>query len=265
MKKLLTLLIIVSVLVFTNKSEAAIARVQFKNSGTCDYVSSCAATFDSNTTSGNTIIVIISSYYGNSTGANPTISDSQSNTYTQAVEVDDSSNEAVAAASNWIFYAENITGGTNTVTASGFSGAYLAITILEYSGLATSASLDQTNKFRYDYGVHSFVATSTWSSNSVTTTQADELLIGLVNNAAVTTDIYTPFGSWTEVTVKNAPNNNHAVVEQIVSSTGTYINNGSMSASQGRPSASVATFKMASGGGGGAIDDDDSSWFLGDI
>src|SRR5713226_1049505 len=100
---------------------------------------SISATFSLPTTGGNTIILGVT--YGN---AKPiiTATDSQGNTYLQAIKTYDSGHRQGCA----ILYATNITGGlSNTVTVK-FSQpvAYVAVGIHEYSGVVGASALDVT-------------------------------------------------------------------------------------------------------------------------
>src|ERR1700684_1080805 len=102
-------------------------------------MTSFSATFASPTAAGNAIILGIT--FGN---VSPTITatDSQGNTYVQAVQTYDSGHRQGSA----ILYASNIKGGSSTTVTVKFSSsvAYLALGIHEYNGVATSAALDAT-------------------------------------------------------------------------------------------------------------------------
>ncbi len=79
-----------------------------------------------------------------------------------------------------VWYSENIAGGSVTVTISGGAGTS-RLTVAEYSGLATSASLDVQN---------STVATGTSTtptSNAITTTNANDLIITATGIGSSTT------------------------------------------------------------------------------
>jgi hypothetical protein len=220
----------------------AITRVQFKNN-TADFASSVAATFDSNVTSGNLIVAILTAQGSDSTVGSAACNDTLTNSYSTATSVVNATSEAATTASQHVFYAISGSGGSNTVTISGLSEAYVALTILEYSGMAAASVLDQANKFRYNYADHSFVATSTYASGDVTTTQADALLIGAVNTLQAS-DVTTPDSGWSEVTLA-ASGGPHSgmVLERIVASTGTYNNSGAFTGSQNIYSATIAAFK----------------------
>lgn len=91
------------------------------------------------TTSGNLLVVVVSAF-SNIIGATP-ITDSKTNTWIQAVA-------STGASEGWgaIYYAENITGGAgHTVTFTPSSSGFIAIAVLEVSGLATSSALNQTD------------------------------------------------------------------------------------------------------------------------
>jgi hypothetical protein len=127
--------------------------------------------FNANNTAGNWIGVCIRAQAPNQVF---TVSDSRGNTYRKAVQF----SETTDGFSSAIFYAENIAGGANAVTVSDTIFGILRIAILEYSGVATSGSLDVT-------------ATAQGQSNapstgaSVSTTANGDLLLA----TAMTTDL----------------------------------------------------------------------------
>ena len=126
---------------------------------------SMSATFSLPTTSGNAIILGIT--FGN---VDPTITvtDSQGNTYLQAIKTYDSGHSQGSA----ILYATNITGGSsNTVTVEfNHSVAYLAVGIHEYSGVAASSALNVT--------AGALGTGATPSSGRATTASSGELIFG---------------------------------------------------------------------------------------
>src|SRR5260370_10403573 len=99
---------------------------------------SSSLAFPLNNTAGNWVGVIIRAGHSGQVFA---VSDSRGNTYRQALRFNqtlDMPNGETAA----IYYAENIVGGTNTVTVSeSISNNTLRFAILEYSGLEASNSL----------------------------------------------------------------------------------------------------------------------------
>lgn len=100
-------------------------------------VASQTCAFASNNGAGNSIVVVCG--VGNGTAA--TITDSANNTYTKAVNGNNSSTFAAQ-----IFYATNINGGANTVTVTPSASVSVAVEVYEVSGLIaqTANILDQT-------------------------------------------------------------------------------------------------------------------------
>jgi hypothetical protein len=116
----------------------------------------------------------------------------------------------------YIYYAQKIAGGPDTVTVSfntlaGGGGAHdptIRMAVLEYSGIAASDALDQTS---------SAMGTGTAvSSGTVATTQANELLIGVGANSNGIA--WTPGAGWV---LRDEPANKLADEDQIVNSTAT--------------------------------------------
>src|SRR5207245_3046615 len=94
------------------------------------------------------------------------VSDSRGNVYKQAIQF----NLTVDAETLGIFYAENIAGGANTITVSNTILGTMRFAVLEYSGVATSNSLDVSAVVE---GTGASPATST-----VTTNFSGDLLLG---------------------------------------------------------------------------------------
>ncbi len=92
--------------------------------------------FASNNTAGNFIAVLIRA---GKSGQVLNVSDSHANTYKQAVLL----NMTLDGETDAIYYAENIAGGANTVTVSdNISAGTLRFSVMEYSGVALTSSLD---------------------------------------------------------------------------------------------------------------------------
>jgi hypothetical protein len=116
----------------------AITRVQFK-SGSGAGVTSLAITPDTTPSNGNLQVMTI---VYNSATASRVSSISQTNaTWVRAVQKNNTGGGAISAD---IWYAENTTSPGNTITINLASSLYIAATYLEYSGVATSSSLDKT-------------------------------------------------------------------------------------------------------------------------
>jgi hypothetical protein len=211
-------------------ADAAIARVNFATSASGSGASIATNTAFPNTATNTNIAVV--SWEG--TGTLTSVTDTAGNTYTKKTERRQAGADAVQIA-----YAFNIASSAgNTVTAN-FSGTIngSSIRVLQYSGLTT------TDPFDVEAGGNGSSTAAT--SSSVSTNQADELLINAAVNfgGGVT---WSPTSPWvTEVTETS----NCAVDERIVSATASY------SAAQ-TPSATTdwaiafASFKAAAAAGG---------------
>lgn len=167
---------------------------------------SAPATWGSNTTTGNLIAVVIA----HAAGAVSSISDSQSNTY---VQINTQTVSSAYVLDMW--YAKNITGGTTpTVTAHLASSIQANIIVREYSGLDTSAPLDQNT-------INNGIGGTASSGNTSTTTQANELLIGGLTSLAGTITVGSGYGNLTSETFSGTTISGY-MEDQIVSSTGAY-------------------------------------------
>lgn len=131
--------------------------VQSTNAKSSGSVASLAKAFSSNNAQGNSIVVVC----GVGNGTAPTISDTNSNTYTQAAQVANGTAFNVA-----VFYAVNIASGANTVTVNnGGSTASIAMEIYEVSGLLASIP-NQPDQTATNTGSSGTASTSTISAMS---------------------------------------------------------------------------------------------------
>jgi RHS repeat-associated protein len=212
------------------KGATQISYVQSANNTTASGTS-VAKAFTSSTAAGNTIVVFVR--VSSSTADLNTPTDTQGNTYHLAVNT----YQATGARRLAIFYAFNITGGPDTVTAtSTTSGTNLQIAMHEYSGiLKTADPLDQT------VGTAG-AGPSNPTSGTVTTTQTNELIFGACTDGVFT---YTA-GSGFTLRESLFSTTISATEDKIVSSTGTY----SASCTQSSATnwiAAIATFKAGGG------------------
>jgi chitodextrinase len=138
--------------------------------------SSNALAFTANTISGNLLIAEID-WTGGSTFTS--ISDTQGNVWTQ---IGTEQNASGVGVKSRLYYAKNIKGGADTVTTivSG-SPSYHELYIHEYSGLSTSNPIDS---FAINMGTG-----SSFTSNSLTTTSANDLLYGIEIDSAGATAV----------------------------------------------------------------------------
>jgi len=212
---------------------ANIALVQHKglDAGTA---TTATLAFASATTAGNFIAVVIRG--GNSNAQVFTVRDSISNTYKQAKQLA-SSGSAVTSA---IYYAENVKGGANTVTVTMTVSGPLRFAILEYSGVATSNSLDAA--------IAATTTSTSPNSGNLTTTANGDLLLGDV--ATADSDTYTAGTGFTiRDVVPAAPSTKLVTEDQVQSAAGTTSASATLSVSSNW-AAILAAFKPATGGGG---------------
>jgi chitodextrinase len=209
---------------------AAITLVQHTSIDAGSTPSSSLA-FTENTGTGNWIAVVVRA--GN-TGQAFTVTDSQGNTYRQAVQLNETTDGTTVA----IYYAENITGGTTTVTVSDSLGGTLRFAILEYAGIAISNSLDGT---AIGQGT-----STTPTTASATLSTAGDLVIGALSTADAET--FAVGSDWTiEENVPAEPNTKLAVEDQIMSTAGSVSATGILSSSDPW-GAVVASFHAVSAG-----------------
>jgi len=161
-------------------------------SNTVHGADSLAASFASENTAGNTIIVCVGAYNG---GISPTVSDSAGNTYTQ-IQTDSKNGSVVCA-----WYAQNVVGGGNTVTVAGLSGADIDLIIAEYAGLtAMSAS---------SIAVNSGIAPSVTAA-AITPTQSTDVLLVYSYDQSNSGDTFTFTTSPAETFVQREATSNTA-------------------------------------------------------
>jgi hypothetical protein len=180
-----------------NSAAPSIALVQHtsKDAGT---ISSSSLAFSANNTAGNFIAVVIRA---GKSGQLFSVSDSHGNVYKQAIQF----NMTVDAETLGIFFAENIASGANTITVSDTILGTMRFAILEYSGVASSNSLDVT--------VAAQGTSGSPTSGNITTSSSGELLLG----AIVTADVenFTVGNAYTiEERVPAAPNTKLIVEDQ---------------------------------------------------
>jgi hypothetical protein len=199
-----------------------------KDAGTTN---SSTLAFASNNVAGNFIAVVIRA---GKSGQVINVSDSHSNTYKPAALL----NMTLDGETDAIYYAENISGGANSVTVSdNISGATLRFSILEYSGVALVNSLDNA-------AVAEGTGTTPATANAPTAWGGDLLLSAIVT--ASTATFTAGSGYKIEDFVPAEPNTKLADEDQIQATAG----NASATATLGASDswgAIFAAFKSASG------------------
>jgi hypothetical protein len=162
----------------------AISLAQSAVSGnTSGSIANYARTFGSSTTAGDLLLALVS-YEGGSVSG---VSDSNGNTYSKAIGYQTNGN----VLSTEIWYCLDATGGSsNQVTVTfGTGGSAIALTILDFTGVAASNPLDQTNK--------NTQTSSSFSSGSVTTSTNGELYVGVLAYTVAGYPV-TAESSWTQ-------------------------------------------------------------------
>lgn len=209
-------------------------RVQFK-SGNGQGVTSVALSFTSLPTVGNTILAVVADFNDNHvTGAS--VTDNQGHTYTRDLAYSGTGN---GPGSVMVFRTVVATSsGTFTVTFNNGGNWFTVNTIIEVNGIATTSPVDQ--QFSNDLPDSG----SNYTSTSVTTTQADEYLLG-INHPRNTTTALTPTSPWS--TISTNSDGSFQILhtqDQVVSSTGSYADAGTFTGG-GLSTASIITYKLA--------------------
>ena len=190
--------------------------------------------FASNNSAGNWIGVCIRA---SGTSQALSVSDSNRNLYRRALfrQRDGGSNTLA------IFYAENVAAGPNIVTVSDSTSSNLDLTILEYSGVALSSSLDTT--------ISAIGDSSSPNSGTATTTANGDLLLAAFMSANAAT--FTAGSGYTEEEfVPAEPATSRLISEdQILSQAGRAAASATLGAT-GFWAAGLAAFKTADIGAG---------------
>lgn len=165
--------------------------------------STSAVTLASPVTSGNLIIVGLTTCCQGSIPTNP-ISDNKGNSYTYITQAQTGQDYGA------LFYARNVTGGSNFTVSTSFGGT---ISAQEYSGIATSSPLD---KYATGFGTSTALATS-----ATTTTLANELAFGL-GFSIHDLDSWTAGSGYTlrQTEINNATVERHATEDKVLTSAG---------------------------------------------
>lgn len=185
------------------------------------------------------LIVVAVSIYSSSTANLSSVTDNKGNSYLKAASnpTTPSGNHLVS-----IWYSQNVTGGSSfSVTATPQGNAYITLAIHEYTGIAVSSVLDQTqNK------IGTGQAATTGLSG--TTLQSNELIFGAHLHQDAGVVAATP-GSGFNLRQSLADGNYEPLVteDRFVSATGSY--EAPLTWAKAVPwNAALATFKVANGG-----------------
>jgi hypothetical protein len=217
-------------LLWSSSVFAAIALVQ---SDSIDWGSTASGdlAFPGNNTAGNLIVVAVRR--GSNSGT-VTVTDSQGNTYYQAISQASGTDHA-----SFVFYAQNIKGGANTVTTTFSVSQTMRFSIHEFSGVAKFLSVDKTSS--------SSGSSTSPDSGSKSISIPNELIFGAISTDGAPS--YTVGGSFT--LLENV--SNKILTEyRIVSSTGSYSASATLGVSDPWTSEMV-TFRDISNGVNDAI------------
>lgn len=211
------------------------------------------------------LIILFFGGYGVTTGT-VTAADNatgSTNAYQSAI---DRTNNAVAPANNraviLICPVTTALIAGNVLTITHDSIPTRSMTAWKVSGLATSSTKDQSNS-----GVANASVTANCDSGNITTTQADELLVGLTytrgSNSAWTTGTITPVSPWTggtqvSTTQGSGLGSNTKLKPQyrIVSSIGTYKSEATLNTAAPEWTELIVSLKGLVAGGGASSSDD---------
>src|SRR5580704_7956669 len=188
--------------------------------------SSASLAFPSNNTVGNWIGVGIRVGEPNET---ITVRDSKGNTYHSATQINQTGDGDTLA----IFYAENIAAGANTVTVSVSTADTLRLAILEFSGVASSGSIDQATA--------SQGSNASPNSGSITTAASGDLLLGAIMTADGET-VTAGSGFQIVESVPAAPNTKLIMEYQVQASSGSTSSSAKLSSADPW-AAGIAAFK----------------------
>lgn len=190
----------------TFDSSGAVSIVQ-RNSGLDAGTGTSSATFSSNVTAGNAVVVLTG--INNNTSNTGTPSDG-TNTYSLVANVYQSSMNVGFKV--WVAY--NVTGGAAYTVSATDSSNLQAIYIYEVANLDSVSSLDT-------FATQQITGTAV-ASPSITTTHGNELLLGFFGTEDITADTYTVGTGWSNIQTQAGANWSTAVEEQVVTTTGTY-------------------------------------------
>lgn len=211
-------------------AEAAIALVsgsQATFAGSSDPVS---APYAANNAAGNLLICIVAVRGGQTVSG---VTDSRGNTWTLAVQ------STINTIRSEIWYAENSASGSNTVSVDFSATGGYEVTVVEFSGAATSSSLDQTNS-------NVNTNTTTHSHGSITTYAGAGLII--TGGIAFSTYTETPNGSFTALLSGTRGTNQYRITSGSESTNGAFTSGTNQSTH-----CTIASFKEPGGGGGATL------------
>jgi hypothetical protein len=188
-------------------------------------------------TAGNLLTVF---FRGGNSADTLGISDSLMNTWTAfPAQYADASADAIAG-----WYAKNISGGSDTITVTSASAPSMRGQASEWSGLDTSSPADQKSTPNEATVVN-------FTTNSITTTQATEMLIMFAESQTNQTPVDSTLGTGNGTIPTNGTSTKTAIQYHHETATGTYT--GTLSTYTGTDPINgfIVSFRDSGGGGGG--------------
>ncbi|HEY6248538.1 MAG TPA: hypothetical protein VI685_01180 [Candidatus Angelobacter sp.] len=177
--------------VTVNNSSSSISFVQQVSPG---YVTAASGQAAITETAGNLLVVAV---YWNSDAAAISVSDTLGNTYLSTPQVNFAGGGFGTQVQ--IFYAQNIAGGSNTVTVTQSTTTHaLGFYLLEYSGIQTSNALDATA------GQVAPGNTSVMTTGNLVTAGCKDLVVGLFNDTSFASGAITAGAGFTGRTTDTA-------------------------------------------------------------
>jgi len=212
-------------------------RVQSATASATSRATSLSVPLPTTPVSGNTLVAVISTH---GTTANTVSGITQTGaSWSRAAQAANSSNTTIE-----IWYAPNVAGAAKAITISLASSLRSAAVVMEYSGVLSANSLDQSASATGN-------SASPITGTTATTLQANELWIGGIGYASSTPTLGTPLNNFTAVANAQSgsgnANSNAKVyaLERLTNPGGSASSGGTLSASVAW-SGSIATFKTLS-------------------
>jgi hypothetical protein len=207
-----------SFMFFCSIANATVARVQSVSQNCTTFSTPAICTVNIAAVQSGDLIVVTSLIRNDTTQVAPTVTDSQSNSYTQIWHYTDGYHYSYT-----MNYLANVTNTPTSVTVDLTTGG-LSVTmiVVEYSGVVTSSPKDVSTITTTSSG-------TSYSSASVTTTSAYEILVGGVfNNTGYGVTFTGTPNEWTNFSTQNdmPSGNTIGMQDQGVSTSGSFANTG---------------------------------------
>ena len=217
-----------------------IAYIQGVSSANDASATTTSVALPGNAGTGDLIVVAIS--WDTSGSAQPTVSDSQGNTFALAT----TSNNSATFQALAVYYAANIKGGPDTVSVTlSPSAGYRRLEVQEYSGIATANPVDVTAQ---NINQNGDTTTDGVTSTSASTTMSGDLIFGVATQDSGTDTISAGSGFAQRLVVNNGSDNPMLTEDLVQSAAGSVAATFTLSA-PGSYQAQMVAFKAAGNAG----------------